>query len=125
MSRTMRTISTFILLTVLASLLVSDAAADERVAAAVRAAREIAQQGPFLPKWKSLEQYEIPAWYRDAKFGIFIHWGVYCVPAYLSEWYPAHDVHRPGHLAWQRLQASSRDLRAAASSSATRTSSLS
>jgi alpha-L-fucosidase len=32
--------------------------------------------------------YEIPEWFRDAKFGIFIHWGVYAVPAYHNEWYP-------------------------------------
>ena len=30
----------------------------------------------------------MPAWYQDAKFGIFIHWGVYSVPAFGSEWYP-------------------------------------
>ena len=29
-----------------------------------------------------------PDWYRDAKFGIFIHWGVYSVPAFGNEWYP-------------------------------------
>lgn len=38
--------------------------------------------------WESLEQYSAPAWFEDAKFGIFIHWGVYSVPAYGSEWYP-------------------------------------
>ncbi len=45
-------------------------------------------QGPFQPEWASLAKYEIPEWYRDAKFGIFIHWGVYSVPAFGSEWYP-------------------------------------
>jgi alpha-L-fucosidase len=30
----------------------------------------------------------VPAWYLDAKFGIFLHWGVYSVPAYDNEWYP-------------------------------------
>lgn len=34
------------------------------------------------------QNYHIPEWFRDAKFGIFIHWGVYSVPAYGSEWYP-------------------------------------
>jgi hypothetical protein len=42
----------------------------------------------FQPTWKSLEQYRTPNWYRDAKFGIFVHWGVYSVPAFGSEWYP-------------------------------------
>jgi alpha-L-fucosidase len=36
--------------------------------------------GPFRPDWESLEKYEVPEWYQDAKFGIFIHWGVYSVP---------------------------------------------
>jgi alpha-L-fucosidase len=47
-----------------------------------------AQDGPFRPDWNSLSQYKAPDWYRDAKFGIFIHWGVYSVPAFGSEWYP-------------------------------------
>ncbi len=42
----------------------------------------------YTPTWKSLQQYTTPVWFRDAKFGIFIHWGVYSVPAFGSEWYP-------------------------------------
>ena len=45
-------------------------------------------QGPFRASWESLKQYSVPAWYEDAKFGIFIHWGVYAVPAFGNEWYP-------------------------------------
>ena len=45
-------------------------------------------EGPFKPVWESLENYEVPQWYQDAKFGIFIHWGVYSVPAFGNEWYP-------------------------------------
>ncbi|QDU89748.1 Alpha-L-fucosidase [Pirellulimonas nuda] len=45
-------------------------------------------EGPFRAEWSSLEGYEIPQWYKDAKFGIFIHWGAYSVPAFGSEWYP-------------------------------------
>ena len=33
-------------------------------------------QGPFRADWESLQKFEVPEWYRDAKFGIFIHWGV-------------------------------------------------
>jgi alpha-L-fucosidase len=44
--------------------------------------------GSFRPDWESLQNYKVPEWYRDAKFGIFIHWGVYSVPAFGSEWYP-------------------------------------
>src|SRR6266567_2505032 len=46
------------------------------------------REGPFRPDWESLQKYETPKWYRDAKFGIFIHWGVYSVPAFGNEWYP-------------------------------------
>ena len=46
------------------------------------------QKGPFRPDWQSLRDYKVPDWYQDAKFGIFIHWGVYSVPAFGSEWYP-------------------------------------
>lgn len=34
------------------------------------------------------QNYKIPDWFRDAKLGIFIHWGVYAVPAFGNEWYP-------------------------------------
>lgn len=44
--------------------------------------------GPFVPTWDSLRQITVPRWYQDAKFGIFIHWGVYSVPAFVNEWYP-------------------------------------
>jgi alpha-L-fucosidase len=42
----------------------------------------------FEPTWESLKRYRVPEWYQDAKFGIFIHWGVYSVPAFANEWYP-------------------------------------
>lgn len=44
--------------------------------------------GPFRADYESLEAYSVPAWFRDAKFGIFVHWGVYAVPAYGNTWYP-------------------------------------
>lgn len=45
-------------------------------------------EGPFQSTWQSLKHYSVPDWYQDAKFGIFIHWGVYSVPAFGNEWYP-------------------------------------
>lgn len=48
----------------------------------------IAGQGPFQPTWPSLADYRVPDWFRDAKFGIFIHWLPASVPAYGNEWYP-------------------------------------
>lgn len=47
-----------------------------------------AMPAKFEPTWESLRHYQVPDWYRDAKFGIFLHWGVYSVPAHSSEWYP-------------------------------------
>ena len=49
---------------------------------------QVVAAGPFQASWESLEKYAVPEWYLDAKFGIFIHWGVYAVPAFGSEWYP-------------------------------------
>jgi len=43
----------------------------------------------FLPNFESLEKANpVPEWFKDAKFGIYFHWGVYSVPAYANEWYP-------------------------------------
>ena len=41
----------------------------------------------FSPSWDSLDKRKIPSWYDDAKFGIFVHWGVYSVPSFGSEWF--------------------------------------
>lgn len=43
--------------------------------------------GKYRPDWESLAGHKTPDWYRRGKFGIFIHWGVYSVPAFGSEWY--------------------------------------
>ncbi len=51
--------------------------------------------GPYEPQWDSLQQHECPDWFRDAKFGIYFHWGLYSVPAFGSEWYP-HWMYLPG-----------------------------
>ncbi|WP_266159556.1 alpha-L-fucosidase [Dyella silvatica] len=51
--------------------------------------------GPFRADWASLQAYRSPSWYDDAKFGIFIHWGVYSVPAFGSEWY-SRDMYVQG-----------------------------
>ena len=55
----------------------------------------VIEKGPFRADWESLRQYETPDWFRDAKFGIFIHWGLYSVPAFGDEWYP-RDMYRDG-----------------------------
>ena len=47
-----------------------------------------AADGTYRADFQSLEHYEAPEWYKDAKFGIFLHWGLYSVPAFGNEWYP-------------------------------------
>ena len=42
--------------------------------------------GKFQPTWESLRQYEVPEWFRDAKFGIWAHWGPQCEPEQ-GDWY--------------------------------------
>ena len=53
--------------------------------------REVDRQdatGPYRADWETLRKFEIPQWYRHAKFGIFIHWSVFSVPGSQNEWYP-------------------------------------
>ncbi|WP_249306030.1 alpha-L-fucosidase [Lederbergia citrea] len=49
---------------------------------------ETISKGRFKEDWDSLSEIQVPQWYKNAKFGIFIHWGVYSVPAFKNEWYP-------------------------------------
>ncbi len=49
---------------------------------------EVIEKGPFKDTWESLSDFKVPSWYREKRFGIFIHWGVYSVPSTESEWYP-------------------------------------
>lgn len=55
---------------------------------------EVAIDGPFEPNIESLSQYKCPEWFRDAKFGIYVHWGVYSV-AERGEWY-AREMYQEG-----------------------------
>lgn len=61
--------------------------------------------GPYTPDWDSIRaHYRAPEWFLDAKFGIFLHWGVYAVAARQSEWYPRHMYSNPGIAEWHRQQ---------------------
>ncbi|MGB6476585.1 MAG: alpha-L-fucosidase [Candidatus Sulfotelmatobacter sp.] len=68
---------------------------DSERAALLKQVESADHQGPFRADWESLQKYEVPEWYKDAKFGIFIHWGVYSVPAFGNEWYP-RNMYVPG-----------------------------
>ena len=46
----------------------------------------------YLPEMNSIRTHTIPQWYNDCKFGIFIHWGIYSVPAWA---YPSGAAHAP------------------------------
>jgi alpha-L-fucosidase len=66
-------------------------------------AEKQANDGPFRPDWATLNNYQQPQWYKDAKFGIFIHWGVYSVPAAENEWYP-RNMYRPDEGAYKNFR---------------------
>lgn len=51
-------------------------------------------KGPFKPDWNSLEQYQTPEWFKNAKFGIWAHWGPQCQPEY-GDWY-ARGMYQEG-----------------------------
>jgi alpha-L-fucosidase len=69
----------------------------EQQIAKVRAADT---HGAFHANWESLPRYQTPDWFRDAKFGIFLHWGVYSVPAFGNEWY-SRNMYQPDSAAFQ------------------------
>jgi len=48
---------------------------------------EVIARGPYSDSWESLSQIQPPRWFNRLKFGIFIHWGIYSVPAFANEWY--------------------------------------
>ena len=56
-------------------------------------------KGPFQPTWESLDAgYQTPDWFRDAKFGLWAHWGAQCVPE-AGDWY-ARGMYQPGQHAY-------------------------
>ncbi len=59
-------------------------------------------EGPYKPEWDSLSEAPVPKWFKKQKLGIFVHWGLYSVPANSNEWYsrnmyikgmPAYEHH--------------------------------
>jgi len=58
-------------------------------------ANDIRISGPFEPNWNSLAQFKTPDWYRNAKFGIWAHWGPQCQPEY-GDWY-AREMYMEGN----------------------------
>ncbi len=66
-----------------------------------------AAQPRFEPNWESLDKRPCPEWFLDAKFGIFIHWGLYSVPSWgkvgeYAEWYwNKMSDKKPSNAWWQ------------------------
>jgi alpha-L-fucosidase len=73
---------------------------DAERGAVLKEVDDLDHQGPFRPDWESLQKYQVPDSYKDAKFGIFIHWEVYSVPAFSNEWYP-RNMYEPGFEAYK------------------------
>jgi alpha-L-fucosidase len=69
--------------------------------------RAAASETKYEPRWESLDKRPCPEWFVDAKFGIFIHWGVYSVPAWgapkeYAEWYWNRIADKkPDNIWWQ------------------------
>jgi len=60
--------------------------AQENYLSPVRPGNEATDTGKFEPTWQSLQQYKVPDWFRNAKFGIWAHWGPQCQPEQ-GDWY--------------------------------------
>lgn len=41
----------------------------------------------YQPNWDSIDSRPLPSWYDEVKVGIFMHWGVFSVPSFGSEWF--------------------------------------
>ena len=52
----------------------------------------------YIGTWESVRQHKVPQWYEDCKFGIFIHWGIYSVPAYAPRTWELGEI--PGNEEW-------------------------
>ncbi len=68
--------------------------AQENYPSPVREGNEPIAKGKFEPTWQSLSQYKVPDWYRNAKFGIWAHWGPQC-QAEQGDWY-ARGMYQQG-----------------------------
>lgn len=65
---------------------------------------KVIENGKYKANWESLAQYGVPQWYSNAKFGIFIHWGIYSVPAYISEWYCRMMYYKGNPTYWHHIR---------------------
>src|SRR5215218_6100530 len=64
-------------------------------------------QKKYNPTWESIDSRPIPRWFTDARFGIFIHWGLYSVPAWgpVGKEWPVYSKYAEWY--WYRMQSDS------------------
>jgi alpha-L-fucosidase len=62
----------------------------ERAAKELKKIQAVNEKGPWKPTWESLDQHQTPEWYRDAKLGIMLNWGLHSVPAW-DQWDPTRS----------------------------------
>ena len=73
----------------------------ELVRAAVAMIPTTLPAGPVQPTWDSLQaNYAVPTWFDEARFGLFIHWGLFSVAAHHNEWYEKHMYGNAETRAW-------------------------
>ena len=58
---------------------------------------KISNHNDYQESWNSLQNHDIPEWFKSSKLGIYTHWGIYSVPAKgpNGSWYP-HNMYKKG-----------------------------
>lgn len=82
---------------------------DLQMQAYLQKIEEVNNNGKYEPEWDSLAGYPVPKWYSEAKFGAFIHWGVFTVPEYFSEWYPRLMYYKGNPVYWHHKRKYGKD----------------
>lgn len=65
---------------------------------------KVIENGQFKDNWQSLANFKMPKWYQEGRFGLFIHWGVYSVPATENEWYPRQEYFKGSKSYFHRIK---------------------
>ena len=66
----------------------------------LREIHRVIEEGKYKDNWASLCTHTPPGWYTRGKLGIFVHWGIYSVPAFGNEWY-SRNMYNPNRLEFQ------------------------
>lgn len=77
---------------------------EKQMAGYLQTIESVIQDGPYKDNWQSLAAYPAAQWYKEAKFGVFVHWGIYSVPAFMSEWYCRFMYYRGNPAYWHHIR---------------------